>query len=230
MLRSPLYRLVTVVIGLAVFGVGATAFARGKQPFKIPIPAAKKPDKSKDQQLFIKTVVDARKVEDRPTTADIPSLAAGLANTTDAVKSTAAARVRDGYGKARGNIFLEDGQTVEAVVKEALTNAFTSAGYTVVGEKDKGLNTLTVNVTIEKFWGWVRVNPGGGWAGDSTIWMDGELVTTIEIPKLLGRDLKFSVSGKGTQKAWPGVTPGNWLKVFTALLQDYSTNAAKVEF
>lgn len=230
MRRHTVAPLLPLVLVAAVFAVAGPVVARGRQPFKLPIPAAKKPEKAKDQQVWIKAVVDARKFEDRPTTADIPSLAAGLANTTDAVKSTAVARVRDGFGKARGNVFVEDGQTVEAVVRETLANAFASAGYTVVEEKDKAATALAVNVTIEKFWGWVRVNPGGGWSGDSAIWMDGELVTTIEIPQRQGRDLKFTVAGKGTQKAWPGITPGNWLKMFTALLQDYSANAAKAEF
>ena len=66
------------------------------------------------KQVYIRSITDNRQFQDKPLSADIPSLGfGGLNNATPEIKSRAIARKRNSYGKALGDILLEEGQTVE---------------------------------------------------------------------------------------------------------------------
>ncbi len=53
-------------------------------------------------------VEDDRKFQDKPASADIPSLKGEQSNATVEEKARAVARKRNGYGKALGDILLKD--------------------------------------------------------------------------------------------------------------------------
>jgi len=65
-------------------------------------------------------------------------------------------RKRDGYGKAWGGYCLEDGQTVQDVVRVILEDALAESGYNVLHDaKAVKRDTLRLDGVVTKFWMWI---------------------------------------------------------------------------
>ena len=72
------------------------------------------------------------------------------------ITSRAVARKRNTYGAALGDILLPQGQTVEALVEDALAKALKEEGYKVVAEGDPGYaQALSLKARILEFWAWM---------------------------------------------------------------------------
>ena len=113
---------------------------------------------SNGQQIYINSVVDKRVFEVKPPEPNIPSLDPSEPQ-SDAIKARAVGRKRNGYGMALGDILLNEGQSVNSVVKNSLTEAFVGKGYQVIENKDQITpQTYIADVKILKFWAWM--NPG----------------------------------------------------------------------
>ncbi|GGA04458.1 hypothetical protein GCM10011408_27870 [Dyella caseinilytica] len=105
--------------------------------------------------IVIGKITDERVFEDGSDDPSTPSLGfGGVGKATDDVKAQAIARKRNTYGKALGDVLLQQGQTVESVIRENLTAAFQQAGYQVKDAGDAGPSPLVVDVHIKQFWAW----------------------------------------------------------------------------
>lgn len=165
-----------------------------------------------NQIAVIKIVEDNRVFENRPKTPNIPSLKGGIDKATDQDKAKAIARKRNGYGKALGDIMLED-ETVSSVVKSRLIRALNQTGYRVVAsssENDKNAD-LIVSVEINKFWSWVEI---GAWSG--------KLNTEIETTILNDKDpSKNMVVGTKLTRSVQVVTGAKWIDNTNIALDEY---------
>jgi len=144
-----------------VFAV-LTGCATSRSEIRIPEPGvaiAAQPATGKT--VVIRSVEDERVFEQAPSDPSIPSLGFGGADQAQAdIKSRAIGRKRNAYGKALGDILLQNGQTVESVVRENLTAALLQAGYQVkTGTSDTA--DYIVDAHIKKFWAWMQP---GFWA------------------------------------------------------------------
>lgn len=109
----------------------------------------------------IRAVKDVRVFEQAPATASIPSLGfEGASQATLELKARAIGRKRNGFGKALGDVVLENGQTVEGVVRANLTAALQQAGFQVRDMANAGPSPLIIDVRITQFWAWLQ--PGFG--------------------------------------------------------------------
>lgn len=73
----------------------------------------------------------------------------------EVTKSRLIARKRNGYGVAKGDVFLPDGMTVESLVAGELIKVFRSAGYRVITEDDNDFATaIPIEIEILQFWSW----------------------------------------------------------------------------
>lgn len=191
----------------------------------IPIPAVEADLVGAGQQIWIRTVTDARSYQDRPSTPDVPSMGVGLARSTDDERARAVGRERDGFGRARRNVFLPRNKTVATLVTELLENIFTNLGYTVVLDDD-GLegNALILDATVNKFWGWVDVDAAGAWTGSvRPTKLEGEIQTHINI-QAGDNTRQFHISGRASHNIFAGLTRRNWLRTYELFLQDYIQN------
>ncbi len=119
--------------------------------------AAQAPVQATGKTVFIDTVTDRREFQENPSSQDIPSLGfGGSAAATADIKRRAIARKRNTFGRALGDILLEEGQTVETVIRDALKRSFAELGYTVLENKqDVTKGTLVVDASILKFWSYM---------------------------------------------------------------------------
>ncbi len=112
--------------------------------------------------VIIRNVKDERIFEQAPGDPSIPSLGfEGAAKATAETKSRAIGRKRNGFGKALGDILLENGQTVEGVVRENLTAALSQSGYQVLNSSTNDPKAILLDAHIKQFWAWFQP---GFWA------------------------------------------------------------------
>ncbi len=183
-----------------------------------------------NRQIWIRSVTDARAYQDRPRTPDIPSMGRGLDRTTEAERARAIGRERDGYGRARRNVFLPRDKTVKLFVTKLLEHTLTQLGYTVVLDDnaldDNALddNALILDADVNKFWAWVNVDPAAGWIGSSSpMHLEGEIQTRINIQD--GKNTRQLITaGRGSHRIFAGLTQRNWLRTYDLFLEDYIQN------
>lgn len=161
--------------------------------------------------VYIRSVKDERSFEQAPREASTPSLGfEGAAQATAAAKSRAIGRKRNGFGKALGDVFLQDDQSVESVVRDNLTSALTGSGYDVLANPPTEPGVLVIDVQIKKFWAWVQP---GFWA--------------ITVHTEIGTDLLLSSTSTPTsvvvhvEDGRQFVTDSAWLETVEKALLSY---------
>jgi hypothetical protein len=166
-------RLVMVLLALAL-ALGGCATSRSELQLTAPATSPSAKPNPNAPPAFIRSVKDERVFEEAPTDPSIPSLGfEGAQQAAAATRLRAIGRKRNTFGKALGDVLLQEGQTVESVVRENLAASLREAGYDVRNEPP-GESALIVDVRIRKFWSWIQP---GFWA----ITVHSEIVTDITL-------------------------------------------------
>lgn len=158
---------------------------------------------TKAHAVVIRSVQDERVFENAPPVASTPSLGGeGADKAPVAIKERAIARKRNSYGKAMGDVLLQEGQSVSGLVRENLTSAFQQLGYRVTDETNAGRDPLIVDVRIKKFWSWMQP---GFWA----LTLNSNIETTLSVS---GAKADTTVSVQ-VQESRQIATDGAWLEI-----------------
>ena len=166
--------------------------------------------------VVIRSVTDERVFEQSPGDPSTPSLGfEGALQASAEVKARAVARKRGGFGKAFGDVLLENGQTVAGLIQENLTTAFQQAGYRVASEGAAGPGPLVVDVRIRQFWAWFQP---GFWA----ITLSANIETELEVS---GASSPTSIKVH-VEDSRQMATEGAWLEILEKALLAYRTQAA----
>jgi hypothetical protein len=204
--------LMTLLAALLVCaGLIGCATTRSELNIAGPAPA-KAPAAKTGKTIVIRSVTDERVFEQAPKQPNIPSLGfEGSDKATAEVKARAIGRKRGGFGKALGDVLLENGQTVTGLVRQHLTSALEQAGYQVVNDAAKApAGTPAVDVRIKQFWTWV--NPG--------FWQ-------IHLTNHITTDLAFSgpsnsiVIDLEKTDGYQVIVEGDWTKLVGQALDEY---------
>jgi hypothetical protein len=167
---------------------------------------------SNNKSVYIEAVNDQRVFEVAPKQPSTPSLDSSEESGA-AITLRAIARKRNSFGAGLGDILLEEGQTVESLISECLSEAFKEKGYKVLSSKEEiNQNTYLITTRINKFWAWM--NPGF-WA----ITLSTQIATDIDIRN---REKKqhATISTSASDTFQTGVD-GNWIRVINSALKDY---------
>ena len=212
---------VRMLFGVLLLALLVTGCATNRGVVSLQIEDAATPSVLNGQTVFISAVQDLRVFEENPATADIPSLGlGGAAAASEEIKKRAIARKRNSYGKALGDILLDENQTVETVVRRSLAKALIEDGYEVVSSREGlGPNGMVLEVDINKFWSWMKP---GFWA--ITLSSEIEVVIQVKQPKQDAREIY--VHSEGNYQVASG---GNWLEIMNSSLGKFNT-AVKEEF
>lgn len=179
------------------------------------------------QTIVIGRITDNRRFVDRPAQASTPSIAEfGVGGTNAKQRSFYIARVRDGFGKARHNIFLVPNQPVEEVVRELLTRSLAAEGYKVVNDPNRaGARSLTMDVDIDQLWGYIVT--GLEWGGAVPV-MAGQIRTILKVRGPDGTK-DYEVNGSTLHRFFK-MTREHWVQTFEELFLDYQGNLARLRF
>lgn len=201
--------------GLVCFAAVLSGCASSRGLIQVPPPNNLKASQEKlsSKKAIIAIVEDNRVFEEKPRTADIPSLKGGLAKATAEEKAKAVARKRNGYGKALGDILLEN-ETVSELLEKRIANALQQAGYEVIENSEINRNSadLVLTVKINKFWSWFQ-------PGFASIKINSEIETDVINTKNLSIK-PIHIHSKVTRSAQ--VANGKkWIENIDNVLDDY---------
>jgi hypothetical protein len=174
-------------------------------------------------KLFVNSVSDQRAFEENPRTQDVPSLGfGGAGNATSDIKKRAVGRKRNGYGKALGDILLQEGQTVESVIEYALKKSFSKAGYLVLNSDENIDNeTIFVDAEIQKFWAYMTP---GFWA----ITLSSDISTRLKLTQKSSNDPIVEEVSVRSEGKYQVATEGNWVEIIDKSINKYISEAQKV--
>lgn len=204
-------RLALLSFAIALFLSGC-ATTRSTIDVSVPQPQ----QVSAKGSVNILEVRDMRRFESAPRDPSVPSLQNPTDMNNPAITSRAVARKRGGYGKAFADILLPEGRSVEQVVRQAATKAFTEKGYAVVSEGSPDFSmALPVSIEIKQFWSWF--SPG---FFQVSVEFLGDLV--LKGDALAGGN-EQSVRGYSTVKGM-AITDSEWQEVLQNGVQDLIEN------
>jgi uncharacterized lipoprotein YajG len=101
----------------------------------VPEKAATAAADAQERVVYIRAVNDLRKFTLNSSVPEVPSLSS-VTVLDPAQTATAVAQIRTAGGTVFADVFLKDGKTVAALIKDATADAFTRAGYRVVESGD----------------------------------------------------------------------------------------------
>ncbi|MGE5472498.1 MAG: flagellar biosynthesis protein [Bacteroidota bacterium] len=211
------YLKLAATIGVVVAITAGCATNRSELQLSAPSNATTKAAAPKGVNVIIRSVKDDRLFENAPSDPSTPSLGLeGSSNATQELKSRAVARKRNGFGKAMGDVVLQDGQTVSNIVRSTLSSAFEQAGYKVTTEAAAGTPALFVDVRIKKFWAWMTP---GFWA----LTFESQIETDLNIE---GRATPISIKAYATDSRQLG-TDSTWMDIINQGLKEFQTQATQ---
>ncbi|MCD6328016.1 hypothetical protein J7M28_10760 [bacterium] len=184
---------------------------------KLDLPKLK-PGDGNGKQILIRSIRDNRNFQDNSPSPSTPSLGfGGVRRATEDTKRRAIARKRNHLDMALGEILLPEGQTVETVIYDVVSNDLRAEGYAVVqNEGEAEANAIVMDMAIDKFWGWFVPGP----------WMmalEAEVATTIRVQ---GLDKAIVLEASAATMCQMADTT-NWRKLFRILLNNYANTAGE---
>ena len=212
MFKKTLFILLSLLCIIALTGCATN---RGYLGIRVPAGTLTNPN---GKQVYIRAIIDNRQFQDNPKSPEIPSLGfGGLAKATPEMKSRAIARKRNSYGKALGDIMLNEDQTVQSVIYEATSNSLYSLGYDVVNNaKEAKSDAIVVDISIDKFWAWFRP---GFW----TLSLESE-ITTLNTVTTLKKDNPIIITAT-SRNSCQLANEANWEKTFRLVVDDFIEKA-----
>lgn len=165
----------------------------------------------------IRTITDERHFEQAPDEPSTPSLGfEGADKATAAIKARAIGRKRNTFGKALGDVLLENGQTVDTVVRHNTAVALEKAGYRVEDSAPAGSNPLIIDIHIKKFWAWFEP---GFWA----IKLHTNISTELDLSGA-STPTTIDVHAEESQLA---ATDSSWIEIVQKALTEYRNQLAE---
>lgn len=201
-------RSLMLIAALAVL----TGCATSRSEVKLAGPDTASYAVTKSKVILIRSVTDERIFEQAPSDSSTPSLGGEGSNLASAeTKARAIGRKRGGFGKALGDVLLENGQTVAGVVRENLTTALKQAGYrTTSNAAEAGSAPMIIDVHIKQFWAWVQP---GFWA----MTLNTNIATNLEISGTTSPTV-VSVHAQDSRQIVPDSA---WIEIVDKALKDY---------
>lgn len=210
----------SVLVEVSLLGCVALAgCATSRSEIRLSTPTTTQPAAAQatGKVAVIRSVKDERAFEQAPSEPSTPSLGfEGAAQAAADTKLRAIGRKRNTFGQALGDVLLQGGQTVEAVVRENLAAALRQSGYQLVEPPSAQEAALVVDVHIKKFWAWV--NPGF-WS----ITANTNIETDLDVAGKAGA-VNVSVHYQDSRQF---VTDGTWIEVVDKALEAYRAEASQ---
>ena len=207
--------MLCLLLAFCVISLTGCATNRGYLGIQVPANTLTNPN---GKQVYIRSITDSRMFQDKPKSADIPSLGfGGLDKATPEMKNRAIARKRNGFGKAYGDILLKEGQSVQSVIYEATRNSLYSLGYDVVSDpKEAKPDAIIMDISIDKFWAWFMP---GFW----TISIKSE-ITTINTITMPDKDKPITITAS-SHNYCQVANEANWQKTLRLVVDDFIAKA-----
>ncbi|WP_343587344.1 hypothetical protein [Herbaspirillum sp.] len=213
---SHFHTLKSAVLISACVALAGCATSRSEIKLSEPIVPTATPAPSKNKTVLLRNVTDERVFEEAPSSPSTPSLGfEGSVKSADEIKARAIARKRNGFGKALGDVLLENGQTVSQVMRKNLKTSLQQAGFKVADTAaDAGNAPIIMDAHVKKFWAWFTP---GFWAVSV-----GTQIATDLVVQSKERPIVINIE---TSENHMAVTEGTWIEDIDKALIKYRAEA-----
>jgi uncharacterized lipoprotein YajG len=162
--------------------------------------------------VYISTVKDDRQFENKPSDPSIPSIDGDVTKLSAAEKDRMIGRQRNTFGKAMGDISLDENDSVTQRVRMLITEALGRKGYQVTQDP---ASANTVAVAINEFWAW-------GTPGVFALAFEVKIKCTVAVTEPAGSQTLI-VKGYGINHGQVAKNE-NWLEAFDPAFEDFIAN------
>jgi hypothetical protein len=204
-MRLPLLALIGIAV---VFQAGCVT---GRRSLSLPVSTHDAPSATRGQ-VYIAAVTDNRHFENKPSDPSIPSIDGDVTKLSAAEKDRMIGRQRNTWGKAMGDIGLQDNDSVTKRVRLLVEEGLLRKGY---GVTDDPKAPTTAAVSVDEFWGW---GTPGFWA----LTFEAKIQCTISVTNASGVQNEI-VKGYGINHGQVAKDV-NWQEAFDPAFEDFITN------
>ena len=204
-MRLPLLALIGVAV---VFQAGCVT---GRRSLSLPVSTHDAPSATRGQ-VYIASVTDNRQFENKPSDPSIPSIDGDVTKLSAVEKDRMIGRQRNTWGKAMGDIGLQDNDSVTKRVRLLVEEGLRRKGY---GVTDDPKAPTTAAVSVDEFWGW-------GTPGFWVLTFEAKIRCTISVSNASGVQNEI-VKGYGINHGQVAKDV-NWQEAFDPAFEDFITN------
>ena len=112
---------------------------------------------------------------------------------------------------------MQEGETVESIIKGSLARSFTELGYKVINEKSQiTKDTIIIEASINKFWSWMNIG----------FWTLG-LTSEIDVKIMLEKHNEVRKISAVYEERFMTARGSNWIKIMNKNLDNFNDEVKK---
>jgi uncharacterized lipoprotein YajG len=184
----------------------------GRRTIDIPVTAVAPAPSVTRGAVYVGTVTDDRKFENKPADPSIPSVDGDVTKISAAQKDQMIGRQRNGFGHAMGDIGLPNGDSVTKKVRLLVAQSLRQDGYRVVDDPQA---PNKIAVSVNEFWAWMT-------PGFVALTFEAKISCTLDVSAGGARHVVI-VHGYGLNHGQVA-KDGNWQEAFAPAFDDFGKN------
>lgn len=166
--------------------------------------------------VYIASVSDDRKFENKPDEPSTPSIAGDVTQMSAQDKDRMIGRQRNTFGHAMGDVMLPPGDSVTKRVRGLIEEGLRRGGYQVSSDLNAP-NSMTVS--INEFWAWTTP---GFWA----LTFEAKVQCTLTVNNGSGSAHTLSVKGYG-KNSGQVAKDANWQEAYKPAFEDFTSSLSQ---
>jgi uncharacterized lipoprotein YajG len=190
-----------------------TGCVTGRRTFDLPVTATTAAPEAVRGSVYIASVTDDRKFENKPSDPSVPSIDGDVNKISAAQKDQMIGRQRNGFGHAMGDISLPADDSVRRKVRILVEQGLRSDGYRVTDDSNA---SNSVAVSVNEFWAWMTP---GFWA----LTFEAKIGCLLTVQGADGSTHTAVVRGYG-RNLGQVAKDGNWLDAYAPAFEDFVKN------
>ncbi len=167
-------------------------------------------------RVYIASVTDDRKFENKPWDQSVPSVAGDVTQISAAEKDQLIGRQSNMYGHVMGDVRLPSGDSVTRRVRLLVEQGLARDGYRVSADPNA---PNSVAISVNEFWGWTSM---GFWS----LTFEAKILCTVTVINGDGSSHTAAVRGYG-RNSGQLAKDVNWQDAYGPALEDFVTNFSR---
>jgi hypothetical protein len=205
-------RLLRVVL-IGVVVALQTGCVVGRRTFDLPVSSATAVTAATHGRVYIASVTDDRKFENKPSDPSVPSIDGDVTKISAAQKDQMIGRQRNTWGHAMGDISLPVGDSVTKRVRLLVEQGLMRNGYQVTADPNA---PNAVTVSVNEFWAWTTP---GFWS----LTFEAKLMCLVAVNNGDGSTHTAAVRGYG-RNSGQFAKDVNWQEAYDPAFENFVTN------
>jgi uncharacterized lipoprotein YajG len=190
-----------------------TGCVTGRRTFDLPVTAVATTPEAGRGVVYIASVTDDRKFENKPSDPSVPSIDGDVNKISAAQKDHMIGRQRNTFGHAMGDISLPVDETVTRKARFLVEQGLRSGGYRVTDDPNA---SNSVAVSVNEFWAWTT-------PGFVSLTFEAKIGCLLTVHGADGSTHTAVVRGYG-RNLGQVAKDGNWLDAYTPAFEDFVKN------